>query len=177
MGLMMVFAGTDRAFAALVSSQITGQITYVDSTWSGGVAIGDPVTGSVTYDSSLIPATAFFALSLDSNSAFGIELSFGSYRFTTTDDKDYGSGLPQALFNDGILTGIDFVVPLAEGGMIATHDWFAIDNAAGAYVLEGSMTFHAGTVVVPLPAAGWLLISGLFGLIAAARRTGGTRPS
>jgi hypothetical protein len=89
-----------------------------------------------------------------------------------------GSGFAYAFSNDGIWGNgndiLDYFVPNASSGL-ASYAGLAVtccgDNSVGNYYLHLEGSFIPS--VVPVPAAIWLMGSGMFGLLGFARRTRG----
>ncbi len=97
------------ADADVVTLDFTGLVLDASSDNPFGVSPGDTITGSTTYDDSLVPATGLKWISIDSDSAFALSVTVGSRTFYEWEDYQYGNGSPSIFFVDGMLVGIDFV--------------------------------------------------------------------
>ena len=97
------------ADADLVTLPFTGTVLKASSDNPFGVSPGDTVTGSTTYDDSLVPATESERIFIDSDPYFALSVTVGSWTFIEWDDFQYGHGGPSIFFEDGMLVYIDFV--------------------------------------------------------------------
>lgn len=163
LGVLMLL-NVNIAQAALVQFSLTGRID--GSTGAYGLDVGDTITAFGVFDDSAIlmaPYTAYF------DSAHGgnvMTVQAGSLTVSHTQDLSYASGgSPKLEFNSsGALIGVGFDAFLNGGGN------FYSGTLAGFQFEDGSFNFATGywdassLTVVPIPAAVWLLGSGLIGL-------------
>ena len=185
LGLLIVAS----AQAMSVTTTVNGMVTLADINNPFGLMAGDAVTAVAQYDDAGIPATGAFALDLDSNPAFSLIITLGSFVFEETDDDRFATGFPQLQFLNGDILGINFTrnqfafgafsfLGVESSGAftlenITFHDQFSLNDLANENVLlEGPWDFpNAVTVPTngnPIPEPGtWLLfgtgIIGLFG--------------
>ena len=161
------------ADAAIISKGFTGEINFAESGNPLGVAVGDGVSGSATYEETAVPATGSFVLSVDSNPAYHLAVILGNQTFLEMQDTGFGTGLPQLFFDNGRLAGLDFVVPFAEVGFPSlTFEVFGrvfdvIDNNGGALLVTG--LFNLPSQPIPEPFTFALLGIGLAGLFVGVR--------
>jgi len=155
--LLLVCAG--GAQAALVNFTLSG--TVDGSTVSPyGLNVGDTITASGVFDNSVLsssPYTVYF------NSGNTLNITTGSLSLNQT--QDAGGSPVFEFYNLGNLIGINFYASsfdsaalffsVSDGTNYATGVW----NASNLYMTP-----------VPLPAAVWLLGSGLMGLVGFTRR-------
>lgn len=171
--LLMLLCAT-TAQAALVNFSLTG---YVDgSEGAYGLDVGDTITASGTFDDSAIfvsPYTVYFDAAHSGNS---LTLYAGSLTLSHTQD-DYFTvgGSPRFEFDEmGGLTGVNFYAALPDYSTFESGvDAFILNDADFNFVTGywdlGSFTMTP----VPVPAAVWLMSSGLLGLAGLARRRRG----
>ena len=116
---LAVAAPTDRAAAQAAPFSYTGTLEFVDP--AGAVdldlAFGDAFTVMALLDPSLLAGLGQETVALDvPGHGFDLAIGNGALVFDETADNAFGSGFPQALFDDGLLAGFDFVTePLSVG--------------------------------------------------------------
>lgn len=167
------------AQAVLVTTTVTGSVDLADASNPFGLTTADSVTAVATYDNSAIPAAGPFTLQIDSNPAFALTITLGSFVYVETDDDLFGGGFPRVEFNNGAVSGINFeidgfalagFIDLTVGAFNARTRWYLDDNLGQPTVLlEGTWDF-ANAVTVPVitevaePPAWPLFAAGLIGL-------------
>lgn len=170
--ILLMLLGATTARAALVNFSLTG---YVDGTFGSayGLDVGDAITASGTFDDSAIsvaPYTVYFDMAHSGNS---MTVFAGSLALDNTQDASYAlGGSPKLEFDSGgALIGLGFDALLVDGGSFYSGALaFLIEdsdlNMATGYWDASSFTMTP----VPVPAAVWLMSSGLLGLAGLARR-------
>lgn len=163
--LMLVCSG--GAQAALVNFTLSGT---VDGSFGSpyGLNIGDTITASGAFDNTAMSSSPYTVYFDQSHSGNTLSISAGTLLLTQTDDDFYLAGGPRLEFNStGNLTGLSFSSLSFTSGTLGflVGD---LDLATGAWNADTfSMTPAAP---VPVPAAVWLLSSGLMSLAGVARR-------
>ena len=138
-----------QANAAIVSVDVSGQVTSSSIT---GLPVGEPISGRITYDQSVVPdvGTAKKGLIPDLNGTLILVLA--GETFDHTDEP----GTTFIGFSDGLVTGMDFAVqnfdawgltdidlattPVSGG---ITTDQFFIRDENDANLVEGMFIFSA----------------------------------
>jgi len=181
------------ALGSTITQTLYGQVTYADPLNPFGITTDTPVVWNVTYDPGWIEEGAF-TLSVDdySGEAF-LNVSIGSLFFEEFEDVEYGNGYPEVWFQDGQIVGVNFTVDflypeavemttdLGIGAAPMPYIFSAVGNSFEIYEPQLAMVLDqigGPTLVegenfssnVPLPAAFWLLGSGLLGLVGLRRR-------
>lgn len=168
---LLALLGAATAQAALVNFSITG---YVDgSEGPFGLDVGDAITASGTFDDSAIgmaPYTVYFDAAHSGNS---MTIVAGSLSLDNTQDDYFAvGGSPRLEFDSmGDLVGVNFYAALPDYSGFDSGALAFIVNDADFYFATGYWDAGSFTVTpVPIPAAVWLLSSGLLGLAGFARR-------
>lgn len=145
------------AAAVLVTTNFSGEILLAVDGNPFGLVVGDQVTGFVTVDDDLL-GDGFSELVIDSIANAELRLNIGSFSFgTKTDstgtpifDDDAEGGYPKAMFDNGLLQAIDFLVrgTLLDGSSagIAGFDGLVLDAMSSA-ALAGPQQFDIDFVV------------------------------
>ena len=119
---LAVAAATDRAAAQAAPFSYTGTLDFVDPAGATdlGLAFGDAFTVMALLDPSLLGGFGQETIALDvPGHSFDLAIGNGALMFDETADSAFGSGFPQALFEDGLLAGFDFVTdPLSVSGSL-----------------------------------------------------------
>jgi hypothetical protein len=163
--LLLVCAGTTQA--ALVNFTLNG---VVDGSSGSpyGLNIGDTVTASGVFDNSAISSSPYTVYFDQSHSGNTLSISAGYLALNQTQDDAYAlGGSPRLEFNSlGNLIGVSFnSQPFTSGALAFYVEDAELNGATGVWNASSfSMT------PVPIPAAVWLLGSGLMGLVGVVRR-------
>lgn len=171
-GLLTLFVAA-TAQAALVNFSLTGYVDGSDGAY--GLNVGDAITASGVFDDSAISVAPYTVYFDQAHSGNTMTVVAGSLTLDNTQDDFYAlGGSPKLEFDSGgALIGLGFDTLLLDGGSFysGTLGGFLIEdgdlNLATGYWDPTSFTMTP----VPLPAAVWLLSSGLLGLAGLARRT------
>jgi len=169
--VLFLAAGAVPASAAITQA-FTLTVTDVDGApvpddpWS--IDIGDVFDGSATYDESLIPTTGQVGLNALVDPTFSVVFELG--------DQDFNMGLsaffpftPVLLFENGDTSGfmlstfLDSPSSPAYATTLSGYQFFT-ENANGAIIYEGNLTFIDPIPAAPAPTALLLLGTGLMGL-------------
>jgi len=135
-------AATDRAAAQAVPFSYTGTLDFVAP--AGAIdldlAFGDAFTVMALLDPSLLGGLGQETIALDVPAhSFDLAIGDGALVFDETADSAFGSGFPQALFDDGLLAGFDFVT-----------DPLGIDGALyQVRLMEGDLEITSGLLATP----------------------------
>jgi PEP-CTERM motif len=171
------------AHAVPVTTTVNSSIDIADPSNPLGLTTSDTATAVAVYDDSLVPGTGAFTLQVDSDPAFSLTITLGSFVFTEADDV--GAGFPRLLFQDGALVGLNFLKQSFPLGSFADLDFASIfphvrweledfttstTLLGGAWDFDNAQTVPNDVTVVPEPATWLLLAGGLFSLVGAARR-------
>jgi hypothetical protein len=119
---LTVAAATTRATAQTAPFNYIGTLDFVDPALAINLdlAFGDAFTVMALLDPSLLGGFGQETIALDvPGHGFDLTIGNGALVFDETADNAFGSGFPQALFDDGILAGFDFVTdPLSVSGSL-----------------------------------------------------------
>ncbi|WP_319523062.1 PEP-CTERM sorting domain-containing protein [uncultured Desulfosarcina sp.] len=176
--LIVLFAGA--AQAALVTETFSGTITYAADDNVFGVSTDDIFSWATTYDISYLASDGYLVIGDSDDMALSVTV--GSRTFVETEDDFYGSGdfgAPLLEFDaDNNIIAISFTVVDNDNGYQFVTD--TLDGTFAIYLLddEGTCTtteivtgaFSFDAAPVPVPAAAWLLGSGLLGVLGLRRR-------
>ena len=177
--LGMLLAGNLQA--ALIEFQVFGTVDEVWADPNGfGLSVGDTITATGVFNDSALTYSGAETVSFGLGSGNSMTLTVGSMTFVESEDNQFNSGFPQLLFNDGMFAGINFDTSFAYDPF--WDEFMGFFNAGGELMEfsgdDGDFgmifgTWEAGSytaTVIPVPAAVWLLGSGLLGLVGIARR-------
>ena len=93
-----------QANAATVSVDVSGQVT---SSSIPALPVGEPISGRITYDQSVVPAVGDFDFSVVNDLNGALTLMLAGQTFEHIDDP-FAPGFPTVGFSDGLVTGMDF---------------------------------------------------------------------
>ena len=155
---LLLTAGTQQAHAQLVNFTLTGVVDYAQDNdwWYGpnpfGLQSGDQVVATATFDDSLINPYGYTLIDF-SDPWLGIDMNIqvGSTHYSN-DDEVFGG--PWLHLYNGVFDGLDY----------SSTDWEfdAFGSNFDGWEFDGHWQC-AEISPVPLPAAAWLMISGLLG--------------
>lgn len=175
MAVSLVAVGTlglGSAQAALMNFTLTGEVNYADSNLFN-LAEGDAVTVVGTFDDSVLSGGTGSVSFAGTGNTFVV--TAGDASFTEADDTSDGGVYPRLDLT--AYTFDDFFFQFGPGGV----DGWYFDSGLGYFDADdGDSGIVNGTWVdfsmspVPVPAAAWLLGSGLLGLVGIARRKAAT---
>jgi len=155
---MLVCAG--GAQAALVNFTLSGTVDGADVS-PYGLNIGDTITASGVFDNSALSSSPY---TVNFNSGNTLSITAGSLILNQTQDE---GGSPRFEFDSlGNLIGVNFYSASFDSGALT---FFVVDGDNFATGVWNASSFSM-TTPVPVPAAVWLLGSGLLGLAGVARR-------
>jgi hypothetical protein len=119
---LALVAATDRAAAQATPFSYSGTLDFVAPAGATdlGLAFGDAFTVMALLHPSLLGGLGQETIALDvPGHSFDLAIGNGALMFDETADNAFGSGFPQALFDDGLLAGFDFVTdPLGIDGSL-----------------------------------------------------------
>jgi hypothetical protein len=176
--LFLIFVGS-AAHAALVTENFTGTIASADDGNPFGVTTTDTFTWSATYDLDYL--SEYGQINIGENSDMQFSVTVGSQTFSEEEDIMYTwGGGPLLLFDtdsDNII-GISFIVIEDYAFRSIGEAFYIYAGSAGNQELGLGIGDDANLLVtgtfdftpVPVPAAIWLLGSGLAGLAGLRRR-------
>ncbi len=191
------------SLAVVTTYDFTGQVTYVADPMVlippavlSGIAVGDPIVGSFSYDAATSPSTNPFASSPQFGSAtyyeipntFSLAINDASIPITTekfhvfvwNDAPSLGDHDGIVITNMGMPTSYFFTVGVTNLPSDTFNDdslpttsingILALEKYTSDDYLRGSAGMVASTSPVPIPPAIWLFGSGLVGLVGLRRR-------
>jgi hypothetical protein len=156
------------AEAVPVTLDFSGEIALADPANPFGMSVGDSVSGSATYESSLLTGAAFEDIRPIDGGPFALGVTIGTETFDETEDIEFPD-YPRLLFRDGQFFGLDFIVEFAAGDFqnltfIVADYAFRIENVdTGDWLVAGFFDFTPVTAV-PEPGVLALLGAGLAAL-------------
>ena len=157
--LFLVCVGSSTQ-AALVNFTLSGTVDGSSGS-PYGLSIGDTITASGVFDNSVLassPYTVYF------NGGNTLSITAGSLTLDQTQDE---GGSPRLEFDSlGNLMGLNFYAQSFDSGALA----FLIEDNSLNFATGVWDASSFSTTPVPVPAAMWLLGSGLIGLVGVARR-------
>lgn len=153
------------AQAALVNFTLTGEVVFANPNLFG-LASGNTITVTGTFDDAVLTGGSG---TIDFRTVPGnsFTLQAGSYSFQNTEDS---SGVyPLMTLNAGAFDSMYFNFDVGDWGYFDSQfaNFYGDDDYFG--IVSGNWTDFSMTAV-PVPAAVWLLGSGLLGLAGVARR-------
>ncbi len=163
--------GTTGAQAAPVNFTLTGDVNlYAAPGNIFGINTGDDVIVTGTFDDSVLSGGSG-TVSFGQGSSNAFSLGFAGFTLTETDDVNYADGYPQLTLAGGNLVGFNYVADFGvDTHVFDSHDLY-FDGWEYDWDLTVSGTWLSFEMTpVPVPAAVWLLGSGLIGLAGIARR-------
>lgn len=171
--LLVIFTA-GGADAAMITQDLSGEITFAAQDNVFGVALGDGLSWTMTYDlKDLDPG--YNTIIIGKEADYQLRVTVGSRTFLETEDNMYGStpwSGPIVMFDDdNNLSGINFLIDdytnsyrFKSSGDSSFDIYEIIDGFRdGEKLVSGTLSFEPAPV--PVPAAFWLLGSGVVGLV------------
>lgn len=152
------------SYSNIVTIDFSGTVTAADAGNALGLAVNDVVTGSATYDDSLLTGIGSEVIELGTGgNGFGGKLTMhmGLVTYVESDDADYNTGYPKLGFDSGILSGFDFFASNNFSSFLA--DFFYSD--AQGDVVGVWDTFGAPHTAVPEPSTLVLFAISIIGVL------------
>lgn len=166
--------GTTGAHAALVNFTLTGttdEWTIAPNVF--GVGVGDTITVTGTFDDSVLSGGTG-TVSFDQSTGNTLAISFPNVSFTEQSDSNYtlSNSRPNLTLDSGVLTGFNFDAEFGgvDGHAFNSQDLFFFGWEYGYDLTVSGVWGDFSMTPVPVPAAVWLLGSGLIGLAGIAKR-------
>lgn len=166
--------GMGSAHAALWNFTLDGTIMYADEPNDYNLSLGSTVTVTGTFDDSVLTGGTG-TISFATGNPYGNTFTVNAGDVVVTPDEAV-AGTPQLTLNamtvDFLATGFSFYATDNTTGATfnAYFDVFDGDDLNYSLISGEWQSFSATPVVVPVPAAAWLLGAGLLGLGGIARR-------
>lgn len=161
--------GLGSAQAAMVNFTLTGDVQYAGSGNLFNLTVGDSVTVAGTFDDAVLSGGTG-TVSFASGSGNDFVITAGDYTFTEADDTS-GGVYPTLELSGGGFDDFWFLSAIgATGYFDSGFGFFDGDDDNGGVITGTWLDFSMTPVVIPVPAAVWLLGSGLLGLAGVARR-------
>jgi hypothetical protein len=166
----MFGAGAASAASVTYNYVITGDMIVGEETFDNAFDLfaGNTVKASGTFTADLsVFGNVTVSFGLLSGNTMSIDLN-GTLLSASNDDSYLGGGAPSLTFNAGELVDFDYFKTTSP---TFNSSFLFFDNLNGNDSMLGEWRATPTTLtVVPVPAAAWLLGSGLLGLIGLARR-------
>ena len=103
----LLFGG--QAQAVMINMQLTGTVTNADSPNIFDLSVGDTILASATYNDSSLTGSGLESIVFGPGTDNYLTLQVGSILLVQNNDVDYGFGAPGLIFEDGNLSGLNFV--------------------------------------------------------------------
>jgi hypothetical protein len=158
------------AQAAMVNFTLTGTVVFADAGNLFGLNGGDAVSVVGSFDDSVLTLGTGTVLFDAFNTGNTFNVTTGDFSFTEMNDIDYAiGGRPFLNLISGSLDNFDFLANIGAFGFFDSQVGFFDGDDDNFGAISGTWDSFEMTVI-PVPAAVWLLGSGLLGLVGIARR-------
>ncbi len=174
---IFLFSLASNAHAVFVSYDVVGRADYADIGNKFGLSKNDLIRANVRFDDGLISGASYEEISLGEMSGNSLAISVGLVQLTEAQDTGYTRGFPKIEFTNGQFSGINFdstnifglQTSQLSNSYLQSVGSFVNGEDADNNLITANWQLDNFTVV-PLPAAVWLFVFGLVGLVRLAKR-------
>ena len=159
---------TLQAHAAIVTANVTGEVTSADAGNVFGLDVGDTILLEVTFDDTPLTTNPTTDILFTGSAINTMNFTVGSLSFDDTMDTAGGVG-PTLFFFAGDLSEIKFDTQFGSSGVFFSFIEFFEGRDDAGLGINGEWDLNSYTVTsvapIPLPAAFWLFGSALLFLM------------